>query len=306
MMDLKNKKILLTGGGGFFGKHLFKKLISRGVSESNIFMPGSVEFDLRERGNCERAVKGRDIVIHVAGVTGNVEFHASHPAKIFYDNIMMGVELMETARRAGVTKFVTIGSATEYPEHSPLPLAEENLWIGPVELLHAPYTIAKKMLLVQAQAYRKQYGFSAIHLLMTSMYGPGEKIDGGPIPSLIERIAKAQASGSNAIQVWGTGKPQRDFLYIEDAAEAVLLATEKYDKPEPLNIGSGHEISIRELVTIIAQLMNFSGNVAFDTSRPDGQMRRFLDTARTEKEIGFKSITDFEAGLKATIKAHGY
>src|SRR3989344_8682498 len=213
-MDLKDKKILVTGGSGFLGQHLIRKLRERGVPEKNIFAPRSAELDLRLRENCEKAVRGTNLVIHTAAITGNVELHKSKPADIFYDNLIMGVELMEAARKAGAEKFVTIGSATEYPDNARLPFREDDLWAGPVELFHAPYTVAKKMLLVEAQAYRKQYGFNAVHILLTNMYGPGEHEDGGPIPSIIKRVAEAQKSGTQHLEIWGTGKPTRDFLYV--------------------------------------------------------------------------------------------
>lgn len=306
MIDLINKKILVTGGSGFLGSHLFKKLTERGVPENKIFIPRSSYLDLRKIDDCKRAVDGQNIIIHAAGITGNVEFHKTHPGAIFYDNLVMGVQLMEMARIAGVEKFITIGSATEYPLLAPMPLNEENLWIGPVEENHAPYTIAKKMLLVEAQAYRAQYKFDAIHLLLTNMYGPGEKIDGGPIPSLIGRIADAKKMGVDSVVVWGTGNATRDFLYIDDAIEGILLATEKYDKEEPVNIGSGYEVSIRELAETIGRLMNFNGSFSFDSTKPDGQLRRMLDVSRAAREFGFHAIMDFEKGLQKTILAHGY
>lgn len=305
-MELKDKKILLTGGSGFLGAHVSATLVARGVAKENIFSPRSRELDLRKLADCEAAVKGRDLVIHAAGITGDVEFHKAHPGSIFYDNLVMGVQLMDAARRAGVKKFVTIGSATEYPSGADMPLREDELWNGPVEKNHEAYTIAKKMLLVEAQSYRKQYGFDAIHLLLTSMYGPGEKIDGGPIPSLIKRIAEAKASGTGLVTVWGTGNVTRDFLYVNDAAEGVVLAAEKYDKPEPVNLGSGREISIRELAEMIGGLMGFMGTFVFDASKPEGQARRLMDASRAEREFGFHAATDFQKGLKETIASHGY
>ncbi len=302
-MDIKRKKILVTGGSGFLGQHLVRKLLERGAAKENIFAPPSSRFDLREKENCFEAVTGCDLVIHLAGVTGGVLFHQDNPAKTFYDNLTMGVYLMEAARLTGVKKFVTIGSATEYPERASLPLKEGDIWDGLPEELHIPYTVAKKMLLVQAQAYRKQYGFNAIHLLLTNMYGPGEKPESDlVIPMIIKRIWQAKKTGQDFIEPWGTGRPTRDFLYVEDAAEGVILALERYDKPEPVNLGSGWEISIKELANLIARLMDFKGEIRFDSSKPDGVMRRMMDTTRAEKEFGFKAVTDFEAGLKETIK----
>ncbi len=302
-MDLKDKKILVTGGAGFLGSRIVEKLIERGVAREYISVPRSRDFDLRSAEACARAVLGQDIVIHAAATTGGIVFHEEHPAKVFYDNLMMGVELMEASRKAGVEKFVTIGSATEYPENAPIPYAEENLWLGITEPIHIPYTIAKKMLLVQGTAYRAQYGFNAIHLLLTNMYGPGEKLEREyVIPSVIKRIWKAMQEGKEVIEVWGTGRPTRDFLYVDDAAEAVVLALEKYDKPEPVNIGSGFEVSIAELAHMIAEIMGFTGKIFWNTEKPDGQMRRVLDTRRAEREFGFRARTDFKTGLTATVE----
>ena len=305
-MELKNKKILVTGGAGFLGSHIVRKLLERGVLRENIFTPRFFELDLRKRADCQRAVKDRDVVVHTAALTGNVELHKSRSAEIFYNNLIMGVELIEAARQAGVQKFITIGSATEYPDNIRLPFREDDLWMGPLEPIHAPYTVAKKMLLVNAQAYRKQYGFNAVHILLTNMYGPSEHEDGGPIPALIKRIGEARKTGETTVRIWGTGRATRDFLYVGDAVEGICLVTEKYDKSEPINLGSGFEISIKELAEIIARLMNFDGKLDFDPTKPEGQPRRVLDTARAEKELNFKAITDFEEGLKQTIKWHGY
>jgi len=303
-MNLKDKKILVTGSAGFLGKSLIRKLLERGVPEKNIFAPGSAKLDLRKRENCEKAVEGIEVVIHLAGITSGVDFHQKMPAEIFYDNLLMGVELMEAARKAGVRKFVSIGSATEYPDKTPAPFKEENIWDGIPEPTHLPYAIAKKMLLVQAQAYRKQYGFNAIHLLLTSMYGPGEREAGGPIPSIIKRAAEAKKAGASYIEVWGTGKPTRDFLYVEDAAEGILLAAERYDKPEPVNLGSGRGVSIKETAEIILKLTDLRAELRFDASKPDGQMCRILNVERAEKEFGFRASTAFEEGIKETIKYH--
>lgn len=303
-MDLRSKRILVTGGGGFLGGHVIRKLKERGVPEKSIFAPRASELDLRLRENCEKAVRGIDLVIHAAAVAGSVEVHMSKPARSFHDNLMMGVELMEAARKAGAEKFVVIGSATEYPDNAPLPFREEDLWLGPVERLHAPYTVAKKMLLVQAQAYRKQYGFNAVHVLLTAMYGPGEFGDRGPIPALIRRIAEAKSDGLGRVGVWGTGRATRDFLYVGDAAEGIMRVAEDYDEPEPINLASGIEISIRELSELIARLMDFKGELHFDPRKPEGQPRRVLDPSRAERKLGFKTTTGLEEGLKETINWH--
>lgn len=303
MSNFKDKKVLVTGGNGFLGTHVVQKLKERGVPETNILAPHVHEADLRHMDACEEAVRGMDVVLHLAGVTGDAEFHRAHPAQVFYDNLSMGIQLMEAARRAGTEKFLAVGSATEYPENAPLPFREENLWIGPFAKLHAPYTVVKKMLGVQVEAYRAQYGFNGIHLLLTNMYGPGkEAVRGFVITNIIRNIIEAQKMGANFIDVWGTGNAMRDFLYVEDAAEGVILAAEKYDKSEPVNLGSGWEVSIRELAETIAGLMDFKGEIRWDTTKPDGQMRRILDTARAEREFGFRAETPFQDGLKKTIE----
>ena len=302
----QNKKILITGAHGFIGKHLVRNLLEkRKIPKENLFLPTSEEYDLRELENCQKVAKNQDIIIHLAAATGGIELNRLHPGKIFYDNIIMGVQLMEAARMAGVEKFVGIGSVTAYPETAAPPLKEDQLWNGyPVEI-HAPYSFAKKMLLVQGQAYRKEYGFNAIHLLLTSVFGPGVNPQSGfVISSIIEKIHKAKKEGRNFIEAWGTGKPIRDFLYVEDAAEGIILATERYDKPEPINIGSGKEISIKDLVNLICKLMNFKGEIRWDTAKPDGQLKRVIDVSRAKKEFGFTAFTPLEAGLRETIEWH--
>ena len=304
-MDLIQQKILVTGGAGFLGRYVVNRLEKLGVPKESIAIPSASEFDLRFYENCERAVYGKDLVIHLAGVTGNSQFHKTHPASIFYDNLMMGVHLMEAARRAGVKKFVSIGSATEYPADAPLPYQEENLWNGPPDQTNFAYSVAKRMLLTQGQAYRAQYGFNAVHLLPDNMFGPGEKFENGfVIPSTIKKIAEAQSQNSDFIICWGTGKAKREFLYVEDAAEGVVLAAQKYDKPDPVNLGSGEEISIRDLVTAIAELMNFKGEIRWDATKPDGQLRRNLDVSRAEREFGFRAKTGIREGLKKTVAWH--
>ncbi len=303
-MNLENKRILVTGGAGFLGRHVVQELLDRGVPTENIFAPRSEKFDLRKKENCAAVLRGQDIVIHLAGTTGGITFHKEHPAQTFYDNLMMGAELMEAARTSGVEKFVTIGSAAEYPERAPLPFRETDLWVGPPEEIHVPYAIAKRMLLVQAQAYRKQYGFNGIHLLMANMYGPGDYASTFVLPTLAKRIQEAEKRMSGFIEVWGTGKATRDFLYVRDAAKGIVLATEKYDSSEPVNIASGEEISIRKAVETLARLMNFKGEIRWDRTKPDGQLRRILDSSRAEKEFGFKAPTDFETGIKKTLQSY--
>ncbi|MEW6455187.1 MAG: GDP-L-fucose synthase [Acidobacteriota bacterium] len=299
----ENKKILVTGGAGFLGSHVVKKIISKGVPPENISIPRSKEIDLRLWENCKKAVKGVDIVIHLAGKVGGIGFNQKYPGALFYDNIITGTQLMEAARQSEVEKFVGIGTVCCYPKFTPVPFKEENLWDGYPEETNAPYGFAKKMLLVQSQAYRKQYGFNSIFLLPVNLYGPGDKFDpesSHVIPALIKKFFDAIPSKS--VTIWGTGKATREFLYVEDCAEAIMLATEKYNKSEPVNIGAGFEISIKDLVNLIAKLTGFKGEIIWDSSKPDGQPRRMLDTSKALKEFGFKAKTSFEEGLKKTIE----
>ena len=301
-MDITKEKILVTGGGGFLGSHIVSRLLAKGAPRENIFAPRSHELDLRTVKDCEAAVKRMTVVIHAAAITGNAELHRAHPADIFYDNAVMGIQLLKAAVEAGVKKFVTIGSATEYPDAAKSPLKEAELWDGFPEATHAPYSIAKRALLSYGQACRTQYGMSVIHLLMTGMYGPGADANSGPIPSFIERIADAKKMNKDSVVAWGTGKPLRDFLYIEDAAEGIIAAMEKYDGSEPMNIGSGNEISIKDLMTRIAQLLDFQGEIVWDPTKPDGRMRRCLNITQAQNAIHFKVSTSLEEGLKKTIQ----
>lgn len=301
-MNLKIRIILLTGGAGFLGRFVSKKLVDGDVFR--FIVPRSKRDDLRERDVCKNLVEGVDVVIHLAARVGGIGLNREKPGELFYDNLIMGVQLMEEARKAGVEKFVAIGTICAYPKFTPVPFKEEDLWNGYPEETNAPYGLAKKMLLVQAQAYRQQYGFNAIYLLPVNLYGPYDNFDpvsSHVIPALIYKIHQAQKEKKNFIEVWGTGKATREFLYVEDAAEAIVLATEKYNKPEPVNIGSGMEISIKDLVTLIADLMGFKGKIKWDATKPDGQPRRMLDTSRAFQEFGFKAKTSFEEGLKRTI-----
>lgn len=304
-MNLANKKIVVTGGAGFLGSFVVEKLLAKGVPKENIFIPRSKEFDLRNRANCEKVVKGQDLIIHLAANVGGIGYNQEKPAELFYDNLIMGVELMEAARRAGAEKFVLVGSICSYPKFTPVPFKEENFWAGYPEETNAPYGLAKKMLTVQAAAYRQQFGFNAISLLQVNLYGPRDNFNPNSshvIPALIRKIYEAKKTGSNYVEVWGTGKPTREFLYVEDAAEGIILAAEKYNKPEPVNLGSGAEISIKYLVGKIAGLMDFKGEIRWDASKPDGQPRRMLDVSKAEKEFGFMARTSFDEGLKKTIE----
>lgn len=304
MIDLVSKKILVTGGNGFLGSFLIEKLLKRGVPRSSIFTPYARELNLVKYENCEKAVKGQDVIIHLAAVVGGIGANRAHPGKFFYENLIMGVQLMEAARLAGVQKFVAIGTICAYPKFTPTPFKEEDLWNGYPEETNAPYGLAKKILLVQAQAYRQEYGFNAIYLLPVNLYGPRDNFDpesSHVIPALIKKVADAKKEGKNFIEVWGTGKATREFLYVEDAAEGIVLATERYEKPEPVNLGSGMEISIKDLIELICRLMDFSGEIRWNTLKPDGQPRRMLDVSRAKREFDFSAVTGFEKGLQRTI-----
>lgn len=301
-MDLKQKKILVTGAGGFLGSRVVAKLRARGLPDVQIVAPTREEADVRDEKTCERLVAGVHVVLHIAAVTGNSVIHRERAGEMFHDNLLMGVELMEASRRAGVEKFVGIGSVTEYPAAAPMPLKEDDLWNGQVSPVNLPYSWAKKMMLVQGMAYKAQYGFTAIHLLLTNMYGPGERLDNGfVIPTLITKILDAKKSGAASITMWGTGMPTRDFLYVDDAAEAILLAAERYEKPDPVNVSSGREVSIRELTETICRLADYKGEMIWDASKPDGDMRRIADASRAEREFGFRATTSLEEGLRNAL-----
>jgi len=305
MVNLQNKKILVTGGAGFLGSCVVEKLLARGVPKESIFVPRSGDFDLRIWENCQKVVTDRDIVIHLAAKVGGIGFNQEHPAELFYDNLMMGAQMMEAARQASVEKFVAIGTICAYPKFTPVPFKEEDLWNGYPEETNAPYGLAKKMMLVQARAYRQQYGFNAIYLLPVNLYGPGDNFNPSSshvIPALVKKVAEAKQASAPYIDVWGTGSPTREFLYVDDAAEGVVLATEKYNEPNPVNLGSGTEIAIKNLTELICKLMDYKGEIKWDASKPDGQPRRMLDVTRAEREFGFKAKMDFEEGLKKTIE----
>ena len=299
-----NKIILVTGGAGFLGSYIVNWLIKKGIDHKKIIIPRSKDYDLREKEVCAKLVKGVDVVIHLAANVGGIGYNQEKPGTLFYDNIMLGVHMMEEARKAGVKKFVAIGTICAYPKFTPVPFKEENLWDGYPEESNAPYGLAKKMLLVQAQAYRQQYDFNAIYLLPVNLYGPGDKIDprqSHVIPALIKKFVDAKVYGSPEVVVWGTGKATREFLYVDDAAEGIILATERYEKSDPVNLGSSFEITIEELAQLISKMVGYTGELIFDTSKPDGQPRRKLDVSRAKKEFGFVSKTNFEEGLKKTI-----
>ena len=300
-----NKKILVTGGAGFLGSFLVEKLKGKGVKEESIRIPRSRDTDLRYWENCVKAVKDIDIVIHLAARVGGIGFNRKYPATLFYDNAMMGIQMIEAARQEGVEKFVAIGTVCAYPKFTPVPFKEKNLWDGYPEETNAPYGLAKKMLLVQSQAYRQQYGFNSIFLLPVNLYGPRDNFDlesSHVIPALIRKFVEAVENNKKEVEVWGTGKASREFLYVEDAAEGILLAAERYNKPEPINLGAGFEIKIKDLVELIAELTGFEGEIRWDTSKPDGQPRRCLDTSKAKREFGFEAKIDFREGLGRMIE----
>ena len=313
-MDI-NQKIIITGGAGFLGSHLVKKYQEEGLPKENIFVPRSKDYDLRKTSDIKRILDyfPPDKIIHLAANVGGIGYNQENPGSLFYDNLIMGVQLMEEARKRKVKKFIAIGTVCAYPKFTPVPFKEEDLWNGYPEETNAPYGLAKKMLLVQAQAYRKQYNFNAIYLLPVNLYGPGDNFDpksSHVIPALIHRIHLAKKNNNPYVTVWGTGKASREFLYVKDAAEGIFLASEKYNKPEPVNLGSGMEITIKELAEVIKRLAGFKGKIRWDTSRPDGQPRRCLDISKANDEFGFKAKTNFKQGLEETIKwykkEHGF
>jgi len=304
-MDLSKKRIIVTGGKGFLGVHLVRILReTRGYQ--NIFIADLPEYDLRNIGDIKRMFDGHrpDIVIHLAAVVGGIGANRENPGKFFYDNAIMGIQLMHEAHLRGIEKFVALGTICCYPKFTPVPFKEEDVWNGYPEETNAPYGLAKKMLLVQSQSYRQQYDFNSIFLMPVNLYGPGDNFDPNSshvIPALIKKCIDAIENGDDYIVIWGTGKASREFLYVEDIAEAIILATEKYNKADPINVGAGFEIKIKGLVRLITQLTGFKGKVDWDTSKPDGQPRRMLDVSKAKQEFGFRAKTGFEEGLKKTI-----
>lgn len=305
MSYLEDKRIVVTGGAGFLGKNVVAKLKEHRCEE--IFIPRSKDYNLVDMDAVKRLYEDArpDVVIHLAAVVGGIGANRENPGHFFYDNLMMGVQMMEQGRLHGIEKFVAIGTICCYPKFTPVPFNEENLWNGYPEETNAPYGLAKKMLLVQSQAYRQQYGFNSVFLLPVNLYGPGDNFDpccSHVIPALIKKCVDAIDSGMDSITVWGTGKATREFLYVEDAARAIVLATERYNKSEPVNIGAGFEISIKELVDLITELTDFKGKIIWDATKPDGQPRRRLDVSRAEREFGFRAKMRFEEGLRRTVE----
>lgn len=303
-MELRDKKITVTGGAGFLGSAVVKALNAEGVPKENIYIPRSSECNLRTPEGAKKAVEGKDVVIHLAAVVGGIGANREHPGKFFYENAIMGIQLIEAARLAGVKKFVTVGTVCSYPKFTPVPFKEEDLWNGYPEETNAPYGLAKKMLLAQSQAYRQEYGFNGIYLLPVNLYGPGDNFDPASshvIPALIRKVEDAIRNDAPYIEAWGTGTPTREFLYVDDAADGIVRATKLYESPDPVNLGSGREISIKDLTELIAHLMDYKGEIRWDATKPDGQPRRVLDVTRA-KTFGFTAQTGFEEGLKETIR----
>lgn len=301
----KDKKVVVTGGAGFLGSFVVEQLKDK--NPEGIFVPRSNEYDLRKKEEIVRMYEDSepDIVIHLAATVGGIGANRENPGKFFYDNAIMGIQLMEFARQYNVEKFVALGTVCAYPKHTPVPFKEENLWDGYPEETNAPYGLAKKMLLVQSKAYRKQYDFNSIFLLPVNLYGPRDDFDletSHVIPAIIRKCIEAKEEDLDKIVAWGDGSPTREFLYVEDAARGILTATEQYDKSEPVNLGAGFEISIEELVELIVDLTNFKGEIEWDTSKPNGQPRRRLDTSKAMKEFGFEATVGFKEGLKRTIE----
>jgi GDP-L-fucose synthase len=300
-------QFIVTGGGGFVGRAVVRGLNARGATD--IIVPRKAQYDLRDIDAIHRLFDDAEqqrplVILHLAAVVGGIGANRAHPAEFFYDNLMMGTQLMHQAWQRGVEKFVTIGTVCAYPKITPVPFREESLWEGYPEETNAPYGLAKKMLLVQGQAYRQQYGFKSIYLLPTNLYGPGDNFDlenSHVIPALIRKFTEAKANGDPHVIAWGTGAPTREFLYVDDAADGILLATERYNGDEPVNLGSGQEVSIRHLTELVAELVGYQGEVVWDHTKPDGQPRRALDTTRAEAYFGFRAQTPFREGLAHVV-----
>ncbi len=300
----KKRRVCVTGGAGFLGSHLVENLRKRGAG--NVFVPRIEEYDLTKLEDIQRMMKAAqpDVIIHLAAVVGGIGANRAHPAEFFYKNLVMGTHLMHIAWEQGVEKFVAIGTICAYPKFTPIPFREEELWNGYPEETNAPYGLAKKMLLVQAQAYRQEYGYNAVFLLPVNLYGPRDNFNpesSHVIPAMIRRYIEAQERGDEEVVMWGDGSPTREFLYVEDAAEAIALASERYNDSEPVNLGSGMEISIKDLAVLIARLTGFEGKITWDTSKPNGQPRRALDVSRAEKFFGFRAQMSFDEGLRRTV-----
>jgi GDP-L-fucose synthase len=300
-----NKNITVTGGAGFLGSFVVEKLVARGAT--NVFVPRSAEYDLTQPDDLNRLLQDADphIIIHIAALAGGIGANSDRPAEFFYNNLMMGVPLMHAAYQRRVEKFVALGTICSYPKFAPIPFKEESLWTGYPEETNAPYGLAKSMLLVQSQTYREQYGFNSIYLLPVNLYGPRDNFDlktSHVIPALIRKFLEAQERGDESVTLWGDGSPTREFLYVQDAAEGILLGAERYNDSEPVNLGSGMEISIKDLAELIGKLTGFEGDFIWDTDKPNGQPRRRLDVTRAKEHFGFEAQMGFEEGLRRTIE----
>lgn len=306
-IDLTGRRLLVTGGSGFLGRRVLSELHRKGVDEGTIFVPRSARYDLTRQEAVGRVYRDArpDVVIHLAARVGGIGANRRHPGPFFYDNLVMGAEMLEGARLEAVEKFVGLGTICSYPKLTPVPFREDDLWNGYPDETNAPYGIAKKALLVQGQAYRREYGLNAIYLLLVNLYGPGDNFDpesSHVIPALIRKCVEARESGADAVECWGDGSPTREFLYVDDAARAIVMATESYASEEPVNVGAGAEISIRELAELIAELTGFAGRLVWDVTKPNGQPRRCLDVTRAERTFGFRASTPLRKGLQRTIE----
>lgn len=304
-LSLQDKRILVTGGAGFLGKQVVEQLCQAGADSSKITIPRSQEYNLCEMEACRQVVQNQDIIVHLAAHVGGIGLNQQKPAELFYDNLMMGAQLIHAAYQAGAEKFVCVGTICAYPKFTPVPFKEDDLWNGYPEETNAPYGVAKKALLVQLQAYRQQYGFNGIYLLPVNLYGPEDNFNPSSshvIPALIRKVHEAQQRGDQTLPVWGDGSPSREFLYSTDAARGIVMATQSYNEAEPVNLGTHHEITIKDLVELICKLMEFKGEIVWETDKPNGQPRRCLDTTRAKEKFGFVAQTSFEEGLKNTIE----
>lgn len=304
VLDLKDKRILVTGGAGFLGRQVVKQLCDAGADRAKITIPRSREFDLRSMDVCQKLSQNQDVIVHLAAHVGGIGLNREKPGELFYDNLMMGVQLIHAAYQAGVEKFVCVGTICAYPKFTPVPFKEDDLWEGYPEETNAPYGVAKKALLVQLQSYRQQYGFNGVYLLPVNLYGPEDNFDprsSHVIPALIRKVHEAQVRGDKHLPVWGDGSPSREFLYVDDAARGIAMATLSYDEADPVNLGTNHEITIKDLVELICDLMEFQGEIVWETDKPNGQPRRCLDTQRAKEKFGFVAQVEFKEGLKNTI-----
>ncbi len=301
---LYTKNILITGGAGFLGSNLVDLIKEKVSDHSQIKIPRSKELDLRNWNNCLKVLDDVDIVIHLAAKVGGIGYNQTHPAELFYDNAIMGIQLLEAARRKNIEKFVIVGTVCAYPKFTPVPFREDEIWNGYPEETNAPYGLAKKMLLVQSQAYREQYGFNSIYLIPVNLYGPGDNFNpksSHVIPALIKKFVDAKSNGEKEVEIWGTGKASREFIYVGDAARAILLATEKYNYKDPINIGSGKEITIKELVALISEEVGYNDKIIWDKNKPDGQPRRCLNIDKAKKDFGFEAKVPIGEGIKRTV-----